>query len=377
MDFGPDISTYAAARTGLFADTFMPLHNGHLAMIDEAAAQVDVLFVCVLTNEAFEAALCQNSKFTPVSPRLRERWLSELFAARPNIRVLAAEAAPAALALLNPGEAESPRVPSSPQVLPSPQLARDFRTLASRCHHIDTVFCQTPAHASSLAQITPDTPHITLTPTPENSEEIRRAGMFASWESLPEPVQRHYTKRVAFCGWESSGKSYTAEHVAKALGTTCVPEYGREYYERLNSYEDIGESQDALNTMAGQLHSLERARGNKVLCLDTDLIYTQFYHLKDFGWMNPALDALIRANAERIDEWVFLEPRNPLADDGSRFRYDDDERQHTSNALQDLYREYGCNLHVVDEADDATRLAVCEQLVRSFMEPAVAEVSVR
>ena len=39
----------------------------------------------------------------------------------------------------------------------------------------------------------------------------------------------------------------------------------------------------------------------------------------------------------------------------------------TSNSLQEVYRHYGVNLHVVDEADDAKRLQVCEELVRSFM----------
>lgn len=334
MDFGPDIASYAGQRVGLFGDSFLPLHNGHLSQIERAATQVDVLFVVVVYNETAENKLCEETGFTPISHRLRERWLSEIFASRSDIRVLAA--------------------PMPGPDRPEPGRAAAYRDIEKRCNHIDVTFGGDHERPASVNE--------------QQSAAIRRDGALRHWDDLPEPVQRHYTKRVAFCGWESSGKSYTAEHIATILGTTCVPEYGREYYERLNSYEDIGESQDALNTMAGQLHSLERARGYKVLCLDTDLIYTQFYHLKDFGWMHPALDALIRADAEKIDEWIFLEPRNPLADDGSRFRYDDDERQRTSDALQDLYREYGCRLHVVDEDDDARRLTVCTELVRSFME---------
>lgn len=341
MDFGPDVSTYEGKRVGLFGDYFYPLHRGHLAQIDEAATRVDVLFVAVFANDPHEQSLIAGAEFAQLSPRLRERWLSELFAARPNIRVLTAPV--------------------------GSDHTASFHELALRCHHIDEVFVQDDETAAEMETALPGTARVTLPPNTPDAATIRREGTSAHWEALPRPVQLHYTKRVAFCGWESSGKSFTAEHIARVLATTCVPEYGREYYEQLGGYEDIAESQDALNTASGQLHSLERAVGNRILCVDTDLIYTQFYHLKDFGWMHPALDALVRANAEKIDEWIFLEPRNPLADDGSRFRYNDDERQSTSNSLQEMYRHYGVNLHVVDEADDAKRLQVCEELVRSFM----------
>lgn len=344
MDFGPEIAEYAKSRIGILGGRFLPPHRGHLAEIAWAAEQVNVLFVVVDHDEAVEAELCATGRFAPISARLRERWLSEQFSDQPNIRVFS--------------------------VARHPDLREHARVLEARCGHIDVVFAGDSADSSEIADGLPHAALIT-TPTPRaelpSAEDIRRDGVFAHWDALIEPAQQHYTKRVAFCGWESSGKSYTAEHIARVLETTAVPEYGRTYYERLNGYEGIADSQDALNTMAGHLHGLDVARGRKVMCVDTDLIYTQFYHRKDFGSMHPALDALIRANAEQIDEWIFLEPHNPLDDDGSRFRFDESERKRTSDALLDLYRSYGKSVHVIDERNPARRLKIALELVRGWI----------
>lgn len=314
MDFGPDITTYKNSRIGVYAGSFLPLTNGDIAAIERAAREVDVLFVVVEHDERQENALLQGTGFDAVTPRVRERWLSEVF--RDQNRV---------------------RVTSWP--------AGDEHGLAEHLGHVDERVVASDFGAAM----------------------VRVGGLFASWDQLPEPVQRHYTKRVAICGWESSGKSYTAAYLAEQLGTSGVPEFGRHYYEQLGGYDAIASSQDALNTMAGQLGLLDAARGRKVLLLDTDLVYTQFYHLQDFGYAHPALDAIIRANAEQIDEWIFLEPHNPLDDDGSRFRLAQEQRQHTSNELLAMYRRYGASVHVVDEVDPEKRLARALELVEGWI----------
>ncbi len=353
MDFGPDVSAYEGQRVGLFGGKFFPLHNGHLSMITEAAKKVDVLFVAVQYDEAHEAALCEETEFEPVAPRLRERWLSELYRGNENIRVFSAYEK------------------RTNHWLTDPELEEIHRDLRRRCHHIDVVFSGDDRYTPYFDAWLPGVEHVVLDAASAGSDthscDIRREGVFAHWDHLPEPVQRHYTKRIAFCGWESSGKSYTARRIAEELGGGYVPEYGRTYYEELNGYEAVAESQDALNTVAGHLSSLHGARGRKVLCVDTDIVYTQFYHLKDFGCLHPALDELIKANADQIDEWIFLEPRHPLADDGSRFRYDDDERQRTSDDLKKLYLHYGKKMHVIDESDDARRLEKAAGLVRGWV----------
>lgn len=357
MDFGPDPSEYREKSVGVFGGKFFPPHLGHIEAIEWAAVRVDVLFVVVQYDEAYEAELCAGTDFAPVSPRLRERWLSEQFRDRPDIRVFAAY---------------EKRISGdyTASWLSDPEIGECYRELEAQCDHIDVVFSGDPAYTPYFKTWLPQAEHVITPPSPAfkpHATDIRRDGVFAHWDALPEPVQRYYTKRVAFCGWESAGKSYTAEHVAATLGTSSVPEYGRTYYERLNGYEDIACSQDALNTMAGHLHALDLARGRKVICVDTDLVYTQFYHRKDFGWMHPALDELIRANAEQIDEWIFLEPHNPLDDDGSRFRLQQQQRQRTSDELQQLYRSYGKPIHVIDEPDPTRRLEAALELVRGFI----------
>ena len=164
MDFGPDIAGYAGKRVGLFGGKFFPPHNGHLAAIADAADQVDVLFVAVQYDEAYEAGLCTGSDFQPIPPRLRERWLSEVFRDRPDIRVLAAYEK------------------RTEDWLTDPELDEIYRDLERRCGHIDVVFSGEDEYTPYFAKWLPEVEHKVVEMRDSaggvRASDIRRDGVF-------------------------------------------------------------------------------------------------------------------------------------------------------------------------------------------------------
>lgn len=84
-----------------------------------------------------------------------------------------------------------------------------------------------------------------------------------------------------------------------------------------------------------------------MLMVDTDLVYTQFFHQETYGELNPALDVLIRENADWVDLRLFLMPY-AFADDGTRFRTEHAARLTAVERLKALYAHYGRELVVID-----------------------------
>src|SRR5689334_10341937 len=65
-------------RTGFVVGKFMPLHQGHLAMIEFARKNCDLLYIIV----------CFTST-EPIPGEIRLHWLNEFFAGSPAIKVMA------------------------------------------------------------------------------------------------------------------------------------------------------------------------------------------------------------------------------------------------------------------------------------------------
>jgi NadR type nicotinamide-nucleotide adenylyltransferase len=93
-------------------------------------------------------------------------------------------------------------------------------------------------------------------------------------------------KRIAITGPESTGKSKLAEQLAEAYDTVFVPEYAREYIDRLNrpyTREDI------LEIAKGQAGREDEAAGRAhgFLFADTELIVTKIWSEVKYGVCDP------------------------------------------------------------------------------------------
>jgi nicotinamide riboside kinase len=166
--------------------------------------------------------------------------------------------------------------------------------------------------------------------------------------------------RVVLSGVESVGKSLLAERLAARFGGACVPEYGRDYTERLDrplAPHDLRE------IAAGhQLAAARAAAGAPPLLVeDTDIVMTTAWGTMLFGGRNPALAALSSA----ADLHLLLLPDVPFVPDPVRLFGDPDRR---------------AALHAIVEAEFAARGLRPERIGGSFperTEAAIAHVAER
>ena len=88
--------------------------------------------------------------------------------------------------------------------------------------------------------------------------------------------------KIAVVGPESTGKSTIAEQLALHYGTVWVPEYAREYCEKLNSPCTW---QDEINMFEGQLRLEEKLlpSANRLLICDTTFITVKIWADHMFG----------------------------------------------------------------------------------------------
>lgn len=100
-------------------------------------------------------------------------------------------------------------------------------------------------------------------------------------------------KQIVIIGPESTGKTTLVRQLAEHFKTVWIPEYAREYVEKLDrpyNYEDVEE-------IAKKQYSIEGeylASANQFLFIDTDLIITKIWFEVVFGkmpdWLAPAIE---------------------------------------------------------------------------------------
>jgi HTH-type transcriptional repressor of NAD biosynthesis genes len=355
MDFGPEIETYQGKTIGMYGGKFLPLHRGHVSFILQAQAMVDVLFVVVNYDPVWEGQLCKNTRFDYVGPRVRERWLAEEFKDYPNIRVVSAYEH------------------RSEDYMHDDTIFDAYAELQAQIGHIDVVFSGEDSYTEYFAKYLPEARHAVFFQDRPivniSATKVREMGPYAAWDYLPRPVQTHYVKRLALCGVESVGKTFLSRMVATSFNTITAPEWGRLYYEELNAYTDVAEKADFVEIATGHCHRLDRLQreAQKLLSVDTDMVYTQWFYMQEYGEKNPVLDALIRARADKIDRYVYIEPYNAHELDGTRLPVDETRRRANNESLKALYREYGIELTIVDEPDREKRSAEVLRLAQELV----------
>lgn len=275
-----------AVTKGLVLGKFMPLHQGHIHLIETAARQVDELTVLVC-----------SIKSEPIPGALRYGWMKEQF---PKLRVLHVTD-------------ENPQVPEDHRFFW--EIWVD--TIRRNCPEgLDSFFSSEQygfelASRLGIRHVLVDLERKTV---PISATKIR-ANAQQYWQYVPEVVRPYFCKRVVLTGPESTGKSVLAQKLAAHFDTVFVEEYGRTYCEEHGM--DLSPL-DFAHIAGGQLLLEDEAarKANQVLFCDTDLIVTQVWAEIFFQYCPPWIRQA--SHERRYDLFLLMSPDIPWVDDGTR-----------------------------------------------------------
>ncbi len=238
-------------KRGMVLGKFMPLHAGHLYLIDFARAWADELAVVVGTMEG-----------EPIPGALRHRWVQEL---RPQLQVLHLHKS----------------LPQKPEE--HPDFWRIWQeSLLELLPWVPDLLFASEEYGQRLAEVL-GAKFVPLERTLfDLSGTAIRADPWAHWAQLPEPVQSHYRRSVCIFGPESTGKSSLTAQLAREWKTIWVPEYARIHLEAQGGA--LSEA-DILLIAQGQ-RALEEAlwpQAGPLLFCDTDLLSTVTWSEQLYG----------------------------------------------------------------------------------------------
>jgi NadR type nicotinamide-nucleotide adenylyltransferase len=129
----------------------------------------------------------------------------------------------------------------------------------------------------------------------------------------------HALYRVCLIGPECTGKTTIAARLAERYGTVWVPEYAREYAERVarpltaDDADPIAKGQLALED--GYIAEAHRL-GARLLILDTDLVSTYVYARHYYAAAPPWL--LSTARTRLANHYLLFDPDTPFTPDAVR-----------------------------------------------------------
>ncbi len=238
---------------------FMPIHKGHIALIEFAATQADEVLVSMSYTES-----------DPINPMLRFSWIEEIFKDKANI-------IPAII------EDDFDNVS-----LPLPERTKVWADVMRKVYPKIDVVVSSEAYGEPFAANL-NAQHRLFdagrNETPVSASLIREKP-FRYWEFIPTVVRPYFVKKICFYGSESTGKSFMAQKLAQAYHTEFVPEVARE----LITSNDFTEA-DIIKIGYAQIERINEKlkTANKILFCDTDTITTQIYSQHYLHTVPPVL----------------------------------------------------------------------------------------
>jgi HTH-type transcriptional repressor of NAD biosynthesis genes len=273
-------------RRGLVIGKFMPLHHGHIALIEFAAAHCNELIV----------SLNDNTKDV-ISAELRLSWLEETFKDQPAIKVFK---------VLDDFDQED---------LPLNKRTQQWAERMQQIYPpIDIIFSSEEYGISFANNLKAEHKSFDadrkLFPV---SASLIRANPFAYWKYIPNVVKPYFVKKICLYGPESTGKSVMAKQLAEYYHTEFVPEVARELITSNEfTIDDIIRIGHALTQ-----RTLEKTKtSNKILFCDTDLITTQIYCRHYLSEVPPILYELEKQIT--YDHYFLFDIDVPWVADGMR-----------------------------------------------------------
>lgn len=277
-------------KSGMILGKFMPLHSGHIYMIEQAMKQCEKLTILVCSLK------CQV-----IPGYMRYTWMKNTF---PDANVIhVTDEVPEQPENCDEGNEAFWRiwtdliVKNTPKDLDVVFASEDYGDEIGRRLNIKSVI------VDKMRIVTPI------------SATMIRNQPFDNWDMIPQEVRHYYVKKVVIVGPESTGKTTLSANLAKHYNTVWVPEYGREYCDNIHRHFDL---MDINFIAAGQLYLEDEyaKTANRLLICDTDTMTTQTWSEYYFKTCPPWI-AKVSWQA-KYDLHLLMSPDVPWINDGQR-----------------------------------------------------------
>jgi HTH-type transcriptional repressor of NAD biosynthesis genes len=317
---------------GLVIGKFYPPHRGHKFLIETALAQVDHLDVLV----------CARPEQT-ITGQLRAHWLREI---HPKACVRAID---------DPGEDDNSEFWAKYTV----QILGNAPDVVFTSEDYGDGY----AHFLACRHVMVDRERMRV---PVSAREIRAAPL-RHWEYLEPCVRAFFAKRISVVGAESTGTTTLARDLAEHYRTVWVPEYGREYCEKLQAagvdlwtYQWRSEEFTDIARKQQQMEDDLAREANRLLVCDTDVVATGIWHQRYMGTGSPEVEAI--AAAHRHDLYLLTDCDLPFVQDGLR----DGEtiRQWMTRRFEEVLAERGLTWVKISGSGGQRLLAAIRQVDR-------------
>lgn len=286
---------------GLVIGKFMPVHKGHIALVEFACSHCDEVIV--------------SMSFTPrdvIPGHVRFEWVRAALAHLPKAKPFV---------VIDDFDDES--------LAPDPRVKIWSDFIKKTYPPIDIVISSEeygPPFAKNLGAR-----HIFFDPARQHvpvSATMIRSKPLTHWDFIAEPARYHFVKRICLYGAESTGKSTLTVRLAEHYRTTFVPEVAREMLVTndfsINDIINIG--------LAHHSRIVQKTHeANKLLFCDTDAITTQIYSHHYLGAVPDELHALERETEYAL--YFLLDIDVPWVADGLR------DLGHRRREMMDKFRD--------------------------------------
>ncbi len=234
-------------KRGLVIGKFMPIHQGHIALINFAASQCDEVIVSMSFTDQ-----------DPIPGDGRLSWIKEVFHNQSNIHI------------------HKIKDDFDDDTLPLKERTRIWADRMREVYPTVHLVISSESYGETFAEnlkagnVLFD---IERKNVPVSATHIRQKP-FVYWDFIPPVVRPYFVKKICFYGPESTGKSTMARRMADLYQTEFVPEVAREMITSNDFTVD-----DIIKIGHAQTQRIidKTKTANKFLFCDTDLITTQIY----------------------------------------------------------------------------------------------------
>ncbi|NME68599.1 AAA family ATPase [Flammeovirga aprica] len=274
-------------RRGLVLGKFMPIHSGHINLIEFATTKCDevIVWICVSNKETMTADL-------------RFKWVKEIFKNQPKIVPI----------LFEYDEALFPNTSES-----STSVSKIWsEAIKKHLPKIDVIISSEKYGDYVAEYLEIEHIHYPL-PRQISATEIRQ-NPYKNWGFVPEVVKPYYFRKICILGTESTGKSTLTKKLAEVFKSEYVSEAGRDIVENsntCNAHDLMDIAQTHANLILQKSKKLDR-----ILFIDTDINITKSYSKFLFNQELYVEEWIEEAN--KCDLYIYLDNDAPFIQDGTR-----------------------------------------------------------